>query len=102
MPSQHTWPFDQGQCTVTAEVIICRRGGSEWRHARSDGPVHVTRYRLFPFLVRTIVWIANGPSHRGFVTFRAGQLLNSLAEHGWPLNVRTVSWTSWVSESPPA
>jgi hypothetical protein len=94
--SQRMWPFDAGRCSVTAEVIVYHRRRSEWWHSRDDGPLHVTRYRLFPFFARTILWIADGSGRSGFVPLKARPLMASLAGHGWQLKVKTVSWISWL------
>jgi hypothetical protein len=95
--SQQQWPGDRGRCWVTSDVIVCRLRRFEWRHSRSDGPVHVTRYRVFPFLARTVFWMTHGADRHGFVPFWTNRaLLESLTKHGWPIEERTLSWVSWI------
>lgn len=93
--TQHMWPFDRGRCSVSQTAVVCRRRRSQWQLSRSDGPVQVTKVRLFPFIVKTVVWI-EPPNRLGFSPFRSKALLRSLEEHGWPLQIRTVSWISWL------
>jgi hypothetical protein len=100
MATQHTWPFDRGHCSVTNDEIVCWRRRSVWRRPRSSGPVQVDQYWLFPFYVQTIFWIED-PKRRGFVMFRPNRLMGSLRAHGWSLDVRTVSWGSWLPKTRP-
>jgi hypothetical protein len=92
--SEHLWPFDRGRCVISASSILCDRHCAAYGRSRADAPVPVTRYRLFPFIVRTVVWF-DIPERRGFSPWTGRPLVASLERHGWPMAIRTVSWMSW-------
>ena len=97
----NVWPFGRARLEISSDAIICGTPAGHCLAVRYvwDGPsVTITRYRYFPFCVRTIVWI-DAASRVGYIPYRWRAVRDSLTTHRWNVEVRTKSWRTSVSDS---